>query len=394
MPKFTRRTVVLGVLETTPGTDPGAGYAAILTNEGAEINPEAEFTQRNTVRATFSPTGGVVGQKRWTINLPVELKGGGSNAGAIVAPELDWALQSCAMKKEDGRVVEVDTVTGTFEPGEAINLTTGGTLVGTLVDAVISAAAGTLIIRDDQGTALVDGDGLTGASSGATASINLTMDEALIYRPITTRTDQKSATIRFSKDGIRHVATNVRGNMSLDINVGSFGVCTFNLQGVYSDPTDTANPSATYSTITPPVAVNAGLAIGGWDMSTTAATQMQIDLANTVTVRNDFNSADGVAGIEITGRGTNGSINPEVAALSDHNPWTLWKNGTTQKIYATLGSSAGERIRLLVPKAQYQNFSYQDRDGIAAYQFPFLCQGDNEAAGGTGGDDEFYMIFY
>lgn len=391
MPKFTRRTVILGALESTPGVDPGSGYTALLANEGAEIKPDASFIERKTIRSNFSPIGGVVSQKKWTLSIPVELKGGGVNAGAIVAPELDWGLQCCAMQKEAGRVIVIDGITGTFQMGESVSNASSAE-VGTVIDFVSSGAnAGTLVLRDDKGLTLADNDSLTGDISGATANVNVTADTAWVYRPISDRALQKTATVHWSLDGIKHVTTYVRGDLSIDAGVDNYAVCTLDLQGIYSEPTDAANPAASYSTTKPAAVVNAGLAIGDWDMSTTAATKLQVALKNTVVARNDINAADGITGIEVTGRGTNGSIDPEVASISAHNPWSLWKNGTTQKIYATIGCAAGERIRLLMPMSQYQNFNYQDRDGISAYQLPFMCNGGNE---GAAGDDEFYMIFY
>ena len=388
MPKLTRRTVVTGVLEDTNGVDPGSGYTVVLTNDGTEISPDATFNQRSILRSTFSPAGGVVGQKGWNFTLPVELKGGGVESNSLVVPEIDWLLQSCSLSREDGLALPYATITGNFQNGELLK--SGTDTIGTL----IYVGEDYVFIRDAKEVTLNTSDTITGATSSASFALSSSPIDTYVYKPITDRTLSKSATVLFFKDGIKHVSNNVRGTVSFDLNVGTFAVCNFSLQGVYNQPTDSPNPSASYSQVIPAPVINVGLGIGSWDMSTTATTQLQIALNNTLTKRLDMNSTDGVRSIEVTGRDTNGSINPEVAKISEYNPWTNWTSGSTELIKATVGSEEGERCLFLVPKAQYQNFTYQDRDGMQAYNFPFSCLGGNESAGGTGGDDELYLIFY
>lgn len=395
MPKFERKVVVAGAIETVHGTDPGSGYAAVLVNEGASINSEAQTTDRNTVKDSFSPQGSVIGQKTWKMNMDVEMKGGGTNAGSLVVPETDWLMKCCGMQREDGFYIPVSVVTGTFLPGEMVNDGTT-TDLGTLVAVEDQDGDGTkevMFLRNGQGNPI--SGTLTGAVSGATATPG-TAKEAFVYRPVTDWSKQDSATVRFGLDGLRHLSTYTKGSLSLNVDVGGYGVFTFDLSGVFNLPTDTPNPSASYSTLIPPVAVNAGLAIGNWDMTTTAATNLKFDLANTLAQRNDFGATDGVIGVDITGRATNGSINPEATTLAGYNVWEKWKSAAQETIFATFGADGGdgERVHLLAPKSQYQSISYAGREGVVAYDLPFNCIGGNEAAGGVGGDDEFYIIFY
>lgn len=395
--KFDRKTLVTAVEEVTPGTDPGSGYQAIIVNEGTTINPEANTVQRDVFRDSFSPVGQVVTSKRWTMTMPVELKGGGlDGSSAIVLPELDLFLRACALKREDALVITVDAITGTFENGEIIQDTTTSDPIGTLVDFVSTGAAtGILYLRDvTLANAPVDNDNLTGATSGATADTDGAPPEGFIYRPTSERSEMTSLTIPFYKDGIRHLALSVRGNLELNMGVDSFGLATFNMQSLWQLPTDTANPAASFSQVQPSVVKSAGLNIGSWDLTGAGATSLQINLNNDVTVRPDMNAADGVAGIEISGRNPTGSVDPEVVELSTFDPWTKWRDGTKERLYAEIGSAAGERVRLLIPQSQYSNIEYNARDGIMAYNLPFLASGDNEAVAGTGGDDEVYLLFY
>lgn len=392
MPKLTKRLVFLTVDESTYGTDPGSGYQAILLNEGAELRPNAEIIERNVLRSTFSPAGTVVGAKDWACRLPIELTGGGIS-GTLQPPPTDSLLKASGMLRTAGVTVPVDSLVGTYDVGEEIrNTTQASEVVGTLYDFVDNGdATGTLYIRDLQNVPS-DGDTLTG-DSAATADANGTPTDTFVYRPETNRDNLISSTCHYSLDGIRHIMTGVRGSMGLDLEVGGYGTFNFDLTGVFNDPTDTPNPSATYTDIDPEVCFSAGLKIGSWDMATTALTQYQMALNTEVRARQDINAAEGRVGFEITDRNPTGSLDPEVAPLSDYNAWSFWKAGTAQKVYAQIGSTPGNRCRMLVPRATYADMGYGDREGILTYNLPFTCKGGAEGVGGADGDDEVYLTF-
>lgn len=383
--KFTNRAVLLSVLESTIGTDPGSGYTGILVNKGIDIKADAQKTNRDIIRTTFSPMGHVVGAKSYNISCDVELKGGGmSSTSHIVAPEIDTLLQCCAFEKSDCAIVDVSGNSGTWIVGEEV--TEGAVAIGYIQDTDITGTTGKIYIRNFTGS-LVATDTITGTSSTATATVDAVNTEALCYRPVSDRASMKTITTHFWKDNIQHVATGCRGTVSLDMKVGAFGVFKFNIQGSYATPVDGSQPNPTFSTIVPPVCVNAGLKIGSTTMTGIAVESMSVDIGNDVQPRNDINAVEGRIGYEITGRSPKGSIDPEVANLTDFNPWTIWKDATTSKIYATIGSTAGNIIRVGVPYAVYDDVSYNDRNGIMAYSLPFICTDQ------VNGDNDFYLIF-
>lgn len=393
MPKLTKRLVFLTVDEATYGVDPGSGYTAILTNVGAELRPNAEIIERNVLRSTFSPAGHVVGAKDWACRLPIEMKGGGIS-GTLQKPPTDGILKACGMLPTAGYIIAVDNVSGTFQVGEEIqNSTQASEVVGTLCDIVEAAGSlATLYIRVATNVPAND-DALVGDTSSATADTVGTPDDSWVYRPETDRDNLISQTGHYCLDGICHIMTGVRGTLGLDLAVGGYGTFNAELTGVFNDPTDTPNPAATYSSITPAVCFSAGLQIGAWDMTTTATANYNIALNTEVRARQDINAAEGRVGFEITGRKPTGSLDPEVSALSDYNAWGIWKAATPQKLYAQIGSVAGNRVRVLVPQAVYGDMGYGDRDGILNYSLPFTAQGGAEGDGGTDGDDEVYLIF-
>lgn len=207
-------------------------------------------------------------------------------------------------------------------------------------------------------------------------------DTSVIYAPLSDSDSHESVTVYWYEDGLLHKATGCRGTMSLSMSVNGIATMSFDLSGIYVDPSDVSLPSPTLSTVRPPVCRSAGITIGAY---TPVATSVEMSLGNDVQQRQDINAADGIAGYMITDRKPTGSIDPEAALLADFDPWTAWKNGTTAAISAACGTVAGNILTLSVPAAMYQTPSYSDRNGITAYGLPFVCTGTD--------DDELSLTF-
>lgn len=210
-------------------------------------------------------------------------------------------------------------------------------------------------------------------------------DTEVNYTPTSDRTAMKSCTIYWYNDGILHKATGCRGTFTLNAAVNGIGSISFELQGLWQDPTDTAFPTdAAPLDLAPPVCESASLSVGGTSLVVNA---LELALNNQFADRPDLSAADGLKGIMITDRSTSGSLDPEVELLATFDPWTAWKTGTTAAISATIGTTAGNKVVTDVAAAQYNTPSYSDRDGIRTYDLPFVCTGT------AAGDDEISLSF-
>ncbi len=206
------------------------------------------------------------------------------------------------------------------------------------------------------------------------------------YTPVTDPSSHKSCTFYFYRDGILHSVTGWRGSFALNLPVGQPGTIKFSGMGLWVDPTDTALP-ATITTVDllPPPVKAVSLTIGSY--TPVGVNGISLDMSNTITQRLDVNAAEGLAGIAITGRRPTGSLDPETDTLANFNPWTAWKAGTKSAIACTVGSDQGNRFDLSVPKAQYDEISYSNRDGTLIYNLPFT------ATINSAGDDEVSITF-
>ena len=62
------------------------------------------------------------------------------------------------------------------------------------------------------------------------------------------------------------------------------------------------------------------------------------------------------------------------------------RGGQGSSAHARIGQVAGNSVEVFVPKAQYADIKYGDRDNISIYNLNYTCTIDK-------GDDEFRLIF-
>src|SRR3990172_574902 len=118
----------------------------------------------------------------------------------------------------------------------------------------------------------------------------------------------ESITFYTYKDGILYELNGCRGNPEFILEAGRLGMINFAFQGLYLRPVDAAIVNATGDTVIPPVVKGLGFDIGAYAAK---IARLQLNLANTMTRRRDANQAEVISGIEIVGRDTNGSMDPE-----------------------------------------------------------------------------------
>jgi hypothetical protein len=294
---------------------------------------------------------------------------------------MDLLLKACSIQSRTGQWVTYGTLTGTFSVGETVTITAGA-----------AGAAGTII--EDTGSALylvgntesiTSSAGLTGVTSGATATATANAKDMITYSPISNCAGADSITLRFNYNGVRYIAKGVRGNVSFAWDVNNYPIATFTFTGLYATPTDQALPSANPSDVIPPRVAGATVRVGSTTPSVFSIENFAFDLGNNVVQRMDVKAADCVSEISITGRNPRGSLNPDMTTLAEHNPYTLWEASTVQNLTLQVGSASGNTLRAVWPYAQTVSIANSDRNGIMAYDLGFLATGSDT------GNDEFFL---
>lgn len=177
----------------------------------------------------------------------------------------------------------------------------------------------------------------------------------------------KSATCLVYEDGTLFKALGCIGDPSLVIEAGKPAMIEFTLRGVYSPVTDAAFATNTPNSLDPPIVQSSSLSIHSY---AAIAAKLEIGFNNEVVPVDDVNSPTGLKGYRITGRNPAGSLDPEAVTVTTHDFFGKMMAGTLAAASIVIGSAAGNKITISLPKVQYQRITKGDRGGQLIYTIP------------------------
>lgn len=353
-----RRAVVAAKVEASEGTaeSVAVGDAGILVYDPS-FETDFDKFDRDPARASLAKLTALIGKQAAKISFRTELKGSGNVANA---PSWGVLLRGCGFQQAAVSKINIGAVTGgPFIPGETI---TGGT----------SAATGRVVGEAANGIASIwfvvltgtfqSGEVITGGTSGATATSSSTVSSnvGFEYRPLSS--GPPSLTVARYMDGIRQQIFGARGNVKISAQVGEPVFLEFEFMGVYDATTDVAILAPTYETTIPPTFMNVGFSIQGL---AAVFSKFDLDMKNTLTPRESANAAKGILSVFIGDRNPGGPIDPELTLVASHDFFGKLAASTTGRMAFTIGSSAGSKIWVASPLAQYEAVGDDDRGGIA-----------------------------
>ena len=209
---------------------------------------------------------------------------------------------------------------------------------------------------------------------------------SVTYAPVST--SFSSVTIYYSTDGVRHKVTGARGTYSLNLTANQIPVINFTMTGQYVAPTDTADPTPTFTAQATPRIFN--------DTNTTAFTlfsetdlplqSCQLDVGNEVVSFDLINSTKEVL---ITNRSGSGSLVIEMPTLASHDFFTDAIGSTTGNLSIVHGATAGN-IVTLASAANAISLgapTYSDNSGMVMLNLPYTL------VPSTSGNDEFTLAY-
>ncbi|MFZ9264218.1 MAG: phage tail tube protein [Polynucleobacter sp.] len=209
---------------------------------------------------------------------------------------------------------------------------------------------------------------------------------SVTYAPVST--SFSSVTIYYSTDGVRHKVTGARGTFSINLNANQIPVINFTMTGQYNAPTDTADPTTTFTNQAAPQIFN--------DTNTTAFTIFSetdlplqtctLDLGNEVVYRELVNSDKEVT---IVNRAANGSLVIEMPTLASHDFFADAVAGTTGNLSIVHGTNAGNIITLAsaANAISLGNPSYSEDQGVVMLNLPYTL------VPSSSGNDEFTLAY-
>lgn len=202
------------------------------------------------------------------------------------------------------------------------------------------------------------------------------------YEPESDTALHDSLTIFYREGPNMRKVTGCRGTCSLNVGAGGRFMFSFTFMGHISGELVEAAPGETPETTAPPVFRGATFTAKA---ITTAIGKLSVDLGNTMSIAPDPNSADSFGEIRIGARKVVGSFDPEAQSIAVHD-FIGDLRAATEFALATgvLGTVAGNRISVSLPRCQYINIAPGDREALRVYEASFgafpTAAGDDDVA--------------
>lgn len=418
--------LLLAKIESTYGTDPtpssGANVIAVTRNE-IEVSPIGEAIDRDMLDAGFGRVIGITSMPRFNLKFRTELRGNRttgatdtdvSSGASAQAVEIDCLLRACNLQP----TYTAESSDGARD-GYAVYQPTIPSDVGDSVTFWVYTQAKLYKIVGAKGN--IANIGLTADKlpfidwefQGMLGSIS---DSSIPASP--TFLDCKPP--KFSLPALPGAAPNWSGQ-SVTASSSSGLLFTLNSHGLFNGDRVKFGGSVVPTGITAGTwyyvvnrtantfkvaATLGGSAIAytdaGTSVTVTSAPIILFDewtgpvfsainfkLGNTVAMRDDGNSLNGIKGFLITDRDSQADFNPESVAEATHPLWADWQSAAAKPLRVNVGNQSGNRI-CIEAKTRIVSMTYADANGRRIQNVSLALR--NETLGETPGS-EFKLLF-
>lgn len=172
---------------------------------------------------------------------------------------------------------------------------------------------------------------------------------SVTYNPVTQ--GHEAITLRLWIDGTLYQMAGTRGNVSFDLTASAIPYLRFELTGLFSDPSDTAQVAPTLSAFKKPLTVSkANTPTFQIDSTDLVMRKFMLNLGNAVETRFLVNEES----IRITDRVEQLETTVEATNVATFNPYDLAKSQDGVEIELVHGLIAGNICTFTVPNAQMQ----------------------------------------
>lgn len=214
-------------------------------------------------------------------------------------------------------------------------------------------------------------------------SATIVASTSVTYAPVSA--SFSSCTIVYNVDGVQHKLTGARGTVTMNCELGQIPTLQFEMTGIYNAPTDTAQPSVTYSNQATPLIFKEGNTSAFQFFSYAGClNSVSFNLANEIIYRELIGCTKEVI---ITNRAPAGDVSIEAPTIATKDFFTLALGSTTGNLTFLHGTTAGNRVTFTAPQVDITQPSYTDQDGIQMLQLPYA------ALPTSAGNNEFSLAF-
>ena len=190
-------------------------------------------------------------------------------------------------------------------------------------------------------------------------------------------------TVAVYEDGLVKQLCGAMGNARIICKIGEPIFVEFTFVGKYSTHSDTAMLSPTYPASKPLIFQNATVTIFS---DTLLMQNLEINMQNEVTLRDDPGDDTGYAYAQIVSRNPVLTFDPEQELVATHDFLSKLMSATEAAISLSVTATDRTALTIALPKAKYVGLSKADRDGILTYSA--TCELNMSS-----GDDEVTITF-
>jgi hypothetical protein len=409
-PLLTRRAVLQLAIEGTYGTAASVGANDAIYVESPDYQVNVNLLQRDFTRDDISPLAGIVGRREASMKFTTELKGNGlQNSGNTSnAPILARLFEACGYELSGSTT---PSILGPLSLGDEANMVTWASSASAAtntdviyyeLDVTTGGASGTAeitVTSDTMGESsaaaiVTTGTPISLGTKGATVTPTFTgslvvgqrwglwlLPAGLMLQPISD--NFQSLTLVLNMDGVQHTMTGSFGTFTVTAEAGNFAKIEWEFKGKFLEAVDAALPTCNYDTTLPHQVELARLRV---DDDYVIVQTMTFNQQNDVQIRPDVSSAEGYVGTRIVSRKPEGGINPEAELVANHDFWGKLGSAERMPFQMRVGVDPGNTVWMFAPSTQYTGLTYQDRNGIRAYDAKLMFSRVN-------GNDESFFFF-
>jgi hypothetical protein len=210
----------------------------------------------------------------------------------------------------------------------------------------------------------------------------ITAATKVAYTPISEA--PSSVTIYFNIDGVNHKIKGCRGTVSVSMVVGQIPKFKFEMMGIYVPPVDVAFSSigTSYTAFQDPLIFNT-VNSGSFQFYSYTAELQSLEMA----VGMDMVYRELVGNTKevlLSNRKTTGTVQFDAMLMGTKDYFTAATTNATGNLTITHGITAGNKVKLNIPRANATSVNYVESNGIAQYTVPYVAlpntsgTGDNE----------------
>jgi len=178
-------------------------------------------------------------------------------------------------------------------------------------------------------------------------------------------------------DGYYHQMSDAQGTFTMEGAAGEYVKCTFEMRGLYIDPTVVAIPAQTFELDKAPSFKSAACTIA---TETVVLKSFRLTWGLQVAERRDANAANALKGIFIASRSP--TLNMVVEVDTSHRNYfnDIFRDAAVHAVLFQVGTVTGNRVKFSIPTAQPIDAPYGENEQLRTFDINYNVQHQTDDA--------------